>query len=107
MTLKTLGTNANNSLSAFVVGTNDVISSDVATLLTQLRTDPPIQNGVPTGTAQQRINEAYSRRGILYLPNSRGEIKLRMGDYICWDVTTGWPIVVSGYTAANGPYTHS
>lgn len=104
MALKTLGTNANTSLSAFVVGTNDVITADVATMIDALRTDPPHWNGASQGTTQQRINEPYSRRGILFLPNGRGMVKLRIGDYVAWDTTTGWPIVVSGYTAANGPY---
>lgn len=104
MALKTLGTNANTSLSAFVVGTNDVIAADVATMIDALRADPPVQNAASVGTVLSRINQPYSRQGILFLPNSRGMIKLRVGDYVAWDTTTGWPIVVSGYTAANGPY---
>jgi hypothetical protein len=106
MALKTAGTNATTSLSAFVVGPNDVIAADVATLNTQLRTDPVEWNGVNQGTTQFTINQAYVRRGTLFIPN-RGKLLLKVGDYICWDTTTGWPIVISGYTAANGPYTHS
>ena len=114
MTLKTLGTNANNSLTAFVVGTNDVIAADVATLLTQLRGDPggwgaptgQLQTAAIAGTTRPRLNEAYVKQGKLVIPN-RGIIQLKAGDYICWDATTGWPIVVSWDAAANGPYTHS
>lgn len=112
MAIKTLGTNANNSLSAFIVGTNDVIAADLATLNTQLRGDPPgyaapsgqaVQN---IGTNRPRLAQAYVKQGMLYIPN-RGKIQLKAGDYICWDVTTGWPIVVSADAAANGPYTHT
>jgi hypothetical protein len=110
MTLRTLGTNANNSLTAFVVGTNDVIAADVATMITQLRADGwQAPTGGTTGqgiTPRARINEPYVRQGKLYVPN-RGMLTLRAGDYICWDATTGWPVVVSGDAAANGPYTHT
>ena len=110
MALKTLGTNANNSLTAFVVGTNDVIAADVATLITQLRADGwQAPTGATTGqgiTPRARINEPYVRQGKLYVPN-RGMLQLRAGDFICWDATTGWPIVVSGDAAASGPYTHT
>jgi hypothetical protein len=123
MALKTLGTNANNSLSGFIVGTNDVIAADVATLITQLRGDPPgwnawnnvqtsglVQQGANAtntiGTNRPRINQAYCRNGTLVIPN-RGWLTLKNGDFVCWDATTGWPIVVSGDAAANGPYTHS
>ena len=98
MALRTLGTNANTSLSAFVVGTNDVIAGDVATLITQLRFDPPVWNAANQGTVQATINQAYVRHGTLFIPN-RGKLTLRTGDVVAWDAATGWPIVVSGYSA--------
>jgi len=55
---------------------------------------------------RQRINKAYIQTGILVIPG-RGTLRLRSGDFVCWDTTTGWPIVVSGDAAANGPYTHT
>lgn len=119
MSLKTLGTNASTSLSGFIVGANDVIPADVATLNTQLRYDPPGwgtnypypavgTTGLITGqgSVRQRINQAYIQTGILVVPG-RGTLRLRSGDFVCWDTTTGWPIVVSGDAAANGPYTHT
>ena len=123
MTLKTLGTNANNSLAGFIVGFNDTIAADVATLNVQLRGDPPgygawnnvqttglVQQGATSvntiGTVRPRINQAYVRNGFLIIPN-RGSLVLKNGDFVCWDTTTGWPIVVSGDAAANGPYTHT
>jgi hypothetical protein len=116
MALKTFGTNATTSLSGFIVGTNDVIAADVATMITQFRGDPPGYSsdgnvgstGLVTGQGSNRprINEAYMRQGILLIPN-RGRLQLKRGDFVCWDVTTGWPIVISGDAAANGPYTHT
>lgn len=110
MALKTIGTAANNSLKAFVVGTNDVIAADVATLLTDLRADgAQAPTGATTGqntTPLMRINEPYVRQGKLFIPN-RGVLQLRAGDYIGWDATTGWPIVVSGAAAASVIYVHS
>lgn len=120
MALRTLGTNANTSLSGFVVGFNDTIAADVATLITQLRGDPPgwgaWNNVQSTGLVQQtanatntigtnrpRINQAYVRNGYLIVPN-RGRLTLKNGDLVAWDTTTGWPIVVSGDAVANGPW---
>ena len=120
MALRTLGTNANTSLSGFVVGFNDTIATDVATLITQLRGDPPgwgswnnvqstglVQQGASSpntiGTNRPRINQAYARNGWLIIPN-RGRLVLKNGDLVAWDTTTGWPIVVSGDAVANGPW---
>lgn len=117
MALRTLGSNATNSLSAFVVGFNDIIPADLATLITQLRGDPPGWSGPQAavaatglvtgqGTNRPRFNEAYRKTGLLTIPN-RGQLVCRPGDFVCWDATTGWPILLSGDAAANGPYTHS
>lgn len=106
MAIATIGTNANNSLSGFIVGTNDLIAADVASLNLGIRGDPPGWNAIQTvGTNRPRINQAYVQTGVLIIPN-RGQIQLKNGDYVCWDATTGWPIVISGDAAANGPYTH-
>ena len=105
MTIHTLGTNSNTSLRAFQVGINDLIPADVATMITALKPDPPRWNAATQGTAQPAVNQMYSQTGILYLPNGRGMIKLIQGDYIAWDPdATFWPIVVSAYTVAHGPY---
>jgi len=114
--LRTLGTNATTSLSAFVVGFNDTIAADLATLNLGIKRDPPGWNQftVPastglvagTGTVRPTINQAYIKKGTLVIPN-RGTIILKDGDFVCFDATTGWPIVISGDAAANGPYTHS
>jgi len=111
--LKSLGTNATTSLSGFVVGTNDVITADVATLITALKGDPPGwqfwnlvgTTGVPSsvGTNRPQMNQVYQQTGLLYVPN-RGTLQCKPGDVIAWDSTTGWPILLSGDAAANGPW---
>ena len=106
MALKTIGTTAQTSLSAFVVGPNDVIAADVATLITQIKADPVEWNGTNQGTTQLAVNQAYVRRGTLFIPN-RGKLLLKVGDYICWNAVTGWPIVLSGFEAANGSWVHT
>ena len=58
------------------------------------------------GTNRPRVNQAYVKQGLLIIPN-RGHLQLKPGDFIAFDSTTGWPIVISGDAAANGPYTHS
>jgi hypothetical protein len=58
------------------------------------------------GTTRQRVNQAYSRQGMFFLP-SRGKVVLKAGDIIAWDATVGWPIVVSADAAANGGWTLS
>lgn len=98
MPLKTFGTNANNSLSAFVVGTDDMTAAQVALLNLGIKND--LISGRP------KINEPYLRSGTLWIPN-RGYLYLRPGDYVCFDATTGWPSVFSADAIANGPYTHS
>ena len=120
MATRTLGTNANNSLVGFVVGFNDMIPADVATLNLAIRGDPPgygswnnvqstglVQQGASSvntiGTVRPRVNQAYVRNGVLFVPN-RGRLVLKNGDLVAWDSTTGWPIVVSGDAVANGPY---
>ena len=116
MALRTVGTNATTSLSAFVVGFNDTIPADVATLMTQIRADPTGYNvwnkiattGLvsPQGTHRPQLNQCYSKNGWLVIPN-RGILQAQNGDVVAWDATVGWPILLSGDAFANGPYTHS
>ena len=116
MALRTLGSNTTTSLQAFVVGFNDLIPADVGSLTTNIKGDPPgwmFQANVATtglvtgqGTVRPRLGGAYMNKGMLVIPN-RGMLQCRPGDFICYDTTTGWPILISGDAAANGPYTHS
>jgi hypothetical protein len=121
MALFTIGTNANNSLSSFIVGYNDTIAADIASLNAGIRDDPPgwmaggynppvtnkgLINQTLTGTNRSRVNQAYTKQGWLFVPG-RGNLKLQSGDIVAYDVTTGWPIVISGDCAANGAFTYT
>ena len=116
MALRTLGTNATTSLTAFVVGLNDTIPADIGSLLVGIKYDPPgfrfeanvASSGLVTGqgTVRPNVNQAYIHNGMLVIPN-RGMLRCREGDFVCFDATTGWPILLSGDAAANGPYTHT
>ncbi len=116
MALRTLGSNANNSLSAFLVGTDDLTAADLALLNIGIKADPPGYGAWPAvgttglvtgqGTNRPQVNQAYVKQGRLIIPN-RGQLQLKPGDFIAFDSTTGWPIVISGDAAANGPYTHT
>jgi hypothetical protein len=87
MATVTLGSNANNSLTAlkFVPGVNGMAAADVASIDNLIRTD---------------------FTGILYLPGGRGIIQAKPGDYIGVD-NKGWPIIVSAYSIANAAWTHT
>jgi len=101
MATKTLGTNANNSLVALPYSPAN-LDADIATLQQMIFDDQ-----VESRSGVQRIYPgAFVKQGQLYIPN-RGYLTPLVGDYIAVDVATGWPILVSGYAAANGPYTHT
>ena len=113
---RTIGTTASTSLVGFLVGTDDITIANIARLNEDIRGDPPGYGAWPAvgstglvtgiGTNQPRVNQAYVKQGLLIIPN-RGHLQLKPGDFIGVDATTGWPIVVSGYTAANGPWSHT
>jgi hypothetical protein len=113
---RTLGTNANNSLGAFLVGTDDLTAAQLAALNVAIKNDPPGYGAWPavgttglvtgTGTNRPTPNQAYVKQGLLIIPN-RGHLQLKPGDFVAVDPTTGWPIVVSGDCAANGAFTHT
>ena len=116
MALRTIGTAATSTLSGFVVGFNDTIAADLATLNIGIKADPPgwAAWNVPAttglaagqGTHQPQVNQAYVKQGLLFIPN-RGHLQLIPGDFVAFDATTGWPIVVSGYAAANAGWVHN
>lgn len=101
MAVLTLGTNATTSLAnalKFLPGANSMIAADVATVANAIRS----QNA-----NQTRQNGDFTTSGLVRLPGGRGIIQMQPGDYIGVDSTTGWPIVVSAYAIASGPWTHS
>lgn len=116
MALRTLGTAAAGTLSAFVVGFNDLIPADVATLNLGIHADPPgygahhpaLNTGLENviGTVRPQLNQCYVQTGILHVPR-RGTLRLMAGDVVAFDPTCGWPIVLSGDTFANASWQHS
>jgi len=46
---------------------------------------------------------AFSQKGQLYIPN-RGWLQIIPGDWVMFDTTTGWPILLSQRAVASGPW---
>ena len=101
MALITLGSNATTTLNALVWNAESA-AADVAQIAVNIKAQPAV------GTYQPVWPGAFTRRGKLFFPN-RGDsfINLLPGDYVAYD-SKGWPIVVSGFSIANGGgWTHS
>lgn len=101
MSTKTLGTNANNTLTAlkYLAGYNSGMSAaDQATIQNSILND--LINTNP------RVPGAF-QGGQLFIPN-RGILQVLPGDWIGVDAT-GWPILVSANAIASGStsWTHS
>lgn len=91
----TLGTTANNSLTA-VNFQKSLSAADVATIQQGIKDDKikvagshPIYGG-----------DAFSLSGQLYIPN-RGILQMLPGDYVAFD-SDGWPILISGSSIGFG-----
>lgn len=94
--MRTLGTNATTSLQAILYG-GATSQADVATVLAGIKNDQI--NGFPQWPGALDS-------GLLYVPN-RGVLKILPGDFIAFDATTGFPILLSAAAIASGPYTHT
>lgn len=97
MAILTLGTNANSSLRALLFARGGMSVPDTATFNASVKNDQV--NGNP-------IWPGAFRMGQLQIPN-RGVLNILPGDYVVYDPTTGWPILLSALTIASGPWTHS
>jgi hypothetical protein len=111
MALRTLGTNANNSFTAMLAGTDDINNpTNLAILLNGILNDIPMVNqALQSGQPRNRlIGQPYIQGswGTLYVPN-RGYLTVKPGDFVAFDPTTGWPILISADCAANGAVTHT
>jgi hypothetical protein len=99
MALRTLGTNATNSLNAIMFNHDPAVlsNSDLAAFNALIKSDRKEDNLLGT---------ALSRDGVLNVP---GRLWLRVynGDYVAIDAATGWPFVISAAAIAGGPYTHT
>lgn len=99
MALLTGGTSASTSLNAWLVtrATGSAITN-IALVNAGIKDD--------LNPAHPRWPQALSPSGLLFIPN-RGTVQCLPGDYIMFDTTTGWPILVSSYAIASGPWAHS
>ena len=106
MATKTLGSTANNSLTALVAGALTTVAAgggpaqdavDMAAIANAIKDD--------LNVAHPRVPTAWSQGGLLYVPN-RGILKVLPGDYVGVD-SQGWPILVSANSIANAAWTHS
>lgn len=100
MALLTGGTTASTSLGAWLVTRSGAtaVQTNVALINAGVLDD--------LNVAHPRWPTAFSRSGLLTIPN-RGRLQCLPGDYIMLDATTGWPILVSSYAIASGPWAHS
>lgn len=100
MALVTLGTNANNTLTAQVFNPQAPIA-DFAQVAANIKGQSLTAfHGISPG--------AWSPSGRLHLPGGRGVVLVKPGDYIAYD-SWGWPIVVSKESIAAGgtSWTHT
>lgn len=99
MATLTLGTTADNSLSAmlFKQGIGSMTAADVATLNNAIKDD--------LNVAHPRWPGAFSSNGLLFVPN-RGVLKVLPGDYVAVD-DEGWPILISANSIAESTWVHS
>lgn len=102
MATRTLGTNANNSLTAVEFRKN-LLPADVATIQQGIKNDQIAANGSHPILG----GDAFSLQGLLWIPN-RGCLQVLPGDYVGID-NNGWPILVSAQSIAYGStlWTHS
>jgi hypothetical protein len=102
LAVKTLGTNANNSITnaiAFLPGYGQIANADVATIALAIKDDQNVSHPVIPGSFN------VTEGGQLFIPN-RGVLRVLAGDWVGVD-SRGWPILLSKDTIANGPWTHS
>lgn len=101
MAVKTLGTNANNSITKalkFLPGYGSGMApADIATLNNAILND--------LNRLANVVGGSFSAGGQLFVPN-RGVLTILPGDWVGVD-SRGWPILLSADTIANGPWTHS
>lgn len=107
MATVTLGTTANNSLTAlqFSAGSG-MLDPDVASIAQAIFDDVL---GLGTNSKPARVVPgAFVRSGLLFIPN-RGVLKVLPTDFVGVDTNSGWPILVSGNVIglAGSPWVHT
>lgn len=89
MATNTVGTTANNSLTALLMS-GAMAAADIATIALGVKND--LINGHPIYPG------AFAQNGQLFVPN-RGVLRVLPGDYVAIDAN-GWPILLSANTIA-------
>lgn len=93
------GTTSNTALTyglEFLPGYGSgMAAADIATINANIKNDQINSHPI--------MPESFSANGLLYVPN-RGILKMLPGDWVMVDPTTGWPILVSKYAIASGPW---
>ena len=99
MATRTLGTNATTSLTAVLYNQSEttLLPADLATVSQGIKDDLNVAHPVWPG--------AFSRSGLLYIPN-RGVLKVLPGDYVAYD-NVGGAFLVTAYSILSGAWTHS
>lgn len=116
MATKTLGTAANNTLTA--VGYTHVsdgaqsavgsllLPADLQSINNLIRTDTPTGIGATNEFSPGgQLATYFAASGQLYIPR-RGMLKVLEGDWVGVDAL-GWPILVSAASAANAAWVHT
>ena len=98
MALLKTGTNATNSLNAFVWRPGLISAASVALLKNGILNDLSTGSGA-IGSIYPGAYEADM--GLLHIPN-RGALKVFQGDVIAFDTVSGWPILVSALAYSTG-----
>jgi hypothetical protein len=99
---KTLGTNANNTLTA-VNFSKALSAADIAAIANAILDDRSPDSGQPANAAPSAKpiwRGAFSLTGLLYIPN-RGVLQVLPGDWVGVDAN-GWPILLSANAIAGG-----
>lgn len=102
MGTKTLGTNAQTTLTAISFNANADVAdmATIAELILNDMTQPQGQLALTAPSAKPIWPGAFARTGILYVPN-RGILRAQPGDWVGIDAN-GWPILVSANAIAGG-----
>ena len=103
MATVTLGTTANNTLTAQLVS-RAMAEADVATILNAIKGDSG-PSAAPIGSGYL-MPGSWNHTGILYVPG-RGILIAQPGDYVAVGPVSGWPILVSAAAAATADFVHT
>jgi len=73
-----------------------LLPADLATIANGIKDD--------LNVAHPRLSGCFVHEGMLYIPNRKGHLQVRVGDVVAID-NQGWPLIVSANSIANGNWT--